>query len=135
MPLLAALLVLCGVRVPQIINNMLLMIGQTTAELGIFTAGLTLAAHRIIVNVEVATASLLKMLVQPLLMIVLVRVLDVHPALGREGILLCALPAGVTSTILASRYAIYESEASSILIVTSLLMALTLPILLLLTSP
>lgn len=127
-PALAIALVLLGVKVPGIVDKMLSLIGIATSGVSIFCSGLALAAHKLMLNREVVVNSVLKMVVQPLLMVVLVLWLSISHPDAQEGILICALPTSVLGVILASRYQIYESEASSTLLLTSMMMLATLPI-------
>ena len=133
-PLVGTALVLLGVHVPGALQNMLDLIGHTTSGVATFAAGLTLAAHRIALNVEVTVNTLLKMFAQPALMAVLVLALGIADPVAREGLVICALPSAVMPTILSTRYRMYESEASSTLVFTSLLMVVTIPIVILLTG-
>ena len=133
-PVLGTALVLLGVDVPGAFESMLDLIGQTTSGVATFAAGLTLAAHRIVLNLEVTANTLLKMFVQPALMLALVFVLGIAAPMAHEGIVICALPSAVMPTILSTRYRVYQSEASSTLVFTALLMAVTMPIIILLTG-
>ena len=133
-PLVGTVLVLLGVNVPGVFENMLDLVGNTTSGVATFAAGLTLAAHRIALNVEVSVNTLLKMFAQPALMAALVLALGVADPVAREGVVICALPSAVMPTILSTRYRVYESEASSTLVFTSLLMVATIPIVILLTG-
>jgi predicted permease len=64
--------VLVGVDVPQLFDNMLMLIGSTTSGASIFLAGLIIAAYEIKLNAEIILNTLIKMVAQPLLMAVLV---------------------------------------------------------------
>jgi predicted permease len=64
-PLLAVALVLVGVRVPHLVDSALSLIGQATGGVALFVAGLMIAAHKVIFNLEVGVNTVLKMLVQP----------------------------------------------------------------------
>jgi predicted permease len=132
--LLGTGLVLAGVDVPELLDSSLALLGATTAGVATFTAGLILAGHRPALTLEVALNSALKMVAQPALMAGLVVLLGIGATLGSEAILLCALPAPVVATMLATRYRAYEAEAAATLLVTTLLMALTLPVVHLLTG-
>ena len=127
-PLIGLALVLVGVRVPQVFDNMLTLIGSTTSGVSIFLAGLIIAAYKLKLNGEVIGNALVKMIAQPLLMAVLVTVLGIANPLAREGILVCAIPTAVFAPLLAPRYRLYEVESSSTLIATALLIIVTLPI-------
>src|SRR5438552_463551 len=127
-PLIGVAIVLVGVHVPQVFDNMLTLIGSTTSGVSIFLAGLIIAAYKIKLNGEVIGNALVKMIAQPLLMALLVTVLGVANPLAREGILVCAIPTAVFTPLLAPRYRLYEVESSSTLVATALLIVITLPI-------
>jgi malonate transporter and related proteins len=133
-PLIGVALVLVGLHLPQVFDNMLTLIGSTTSGASIFLAGLIIAAYEIKLNGEVIGNALVKMIAQPLLMAVLVTALGVANPLAREGILVCAIPTAVLATLLAPRYRLYEIESSSTLVATALLMIVTLPIVIFLTG-
>jgi len=127
-PLIGVALVLAGARVPPLIDNMLMLIGSSTSGASIFLAGLIIAAYEIRLNGEVIGNALVKMVAQPLLMVLLVAALKVGSPLAGEGIVICAIPTAVFAPLLAPRYRIYEVESSSTLMATALLMIVTLPI-------
>ena len=127
-PLIGLALVLAGARVPPLIDNMLMLIGSSTSGASIFLAGLIIAAYEIRLNGEVIGNALVKMVAQPLLMVLLVAALKVGSPLAGEGIVICAIPTAVFAPLLAPRYRIYEVESSSTLMATALLMIVTLPI-------
>jgi Predicted permeases len=127
-PLIGVALVLAGARVPPLIDNMLMLIGSSTSGASIFLAGLIIAAYEIRLNGEVIANALVKMIAQPLLMVLLVAALKVGSPLAGEGIVICAIPTAVFAPLLAPRYRIYEVESSSTLMATALLMIVTLPI-------
>ena len=129
-PLLAVALVLVGVRVPPLVDSALSLIGQATGGVALFVAGLMIAAHKVIFNLEVGVNTVLKMLVQPAVFFLLALAFDVKPPFLHEGLLLTALPSGPMGILLATRNKLYESDASSALAVTSIAMLITLPIIL-----
>ncbi|MGB7882582.1 MAG: AEC family transporter, partial [Nitrososphaeraceae archaeon] len=112
-PLSALLISLLGVRVPEVAISSLNLIGSATSGVGIFVAGLALAVHRIKLNRIVIFNVLLKSLVQPTLMIGIISMLGVKGIFANEAVILCVLPSAVLPVLLAIRYRMYESEASS----------------------
>ena len=94
-PLIGVALVLAGARVPPLIDNMLMLIGSSTSGASIFLAGLIIAAYEIRLNGEVIGNALVKMVAQPLLMVLLVAALKVGSPLAGEGIVICAIPTAV----------------------------------------
>lgn len=133
-PFLAIVIVLLGVKVPRIVDEMLNLIGATTSGIAIFFAGLTLAAYKLRLNREVIINSILKVIVQPLLMVVLLLLFSIPNPTAQEGVVACALPTGVIGVVLASHYQIYASEASSTLFLASVMTIVTLPIAIALTG-
>ena len=127
-PLLGLGLVLVGVDVPQLFDNMLMLIGSSTSGASIFLAGLITAAYEIKLNAKIILNTLIKMVAQPLLMAVLVMALGISNPLRCEGIVICAIPTAVFAPLLAPRYRIYEVESSSTLVAAAVLMILTLPL-------
>src|SRR5213075_549053 len=83
-PLIGVALVLAGARVPPLLDNMLMLIGSSTAGASIFLAGL-ISAYEIRLNGEVIANALVKMVAQPLLMVLLVVALKVGNPLAGEG--------------------------------------------------
>ncbi|HZQ09767.1 MAG TPA: AEC family transporter [Anaerolineae bacterium] len=131
-PLLGVVLVLLDVAVPQEIDDMLKLLGSATSGTSLFLAGLIIASYRIQINLEILGDVLVKMIGQPALMVLLVAVLGIGNPLGREAIVLCAIPASVVAPLLGSRYQVYEIEAASTLVLTTLAMIITLPLIIVL---
>jgi malonate transporter and related proteins len=133
-PLLGLGLVIVGVKVPQLLDSMLMLIGSTTSGASIFLAGLIIAAYDIKLSAEIITNTLIKLVAQPLLMAVLVMALSIADPLRSEGIVVCAIPTAVFAPLLAPRYRIYEIESSSTLVAAAVLMIVTLPLTIILVS-
>ena len=107
-PLLAVALVLVGVSVPPLVNSALSLIGQATGGVALFVAGLMIAAHKVIFNLEVGVNTVLKMLVQPAVFFLLALAFGVKPPFLYEGLLLTALPSGPMGILLATRNKMYR---------------------------
>jgi predicted permease len=127
-PLLTIALVLIGVSVPHLLDSALTLIGQAAFGVALFVAGLTIAARKMTVNLEVGVNIVLKMVAQPALFLLLALALGIKEPYGHEGFLLTALPSGPLGVLLATRYNTYQSEASSTLALTTLSLLITLPI-------
>jgi malonate transporter len=127
-PLLAIALVLIGVRVPSLVDSALNLIGQTTSGVALFVAGLSIAARKMILNLEVGVNAVLKMVVQPALFLLLALAFNIKQPYGHEGFLLSTLPSGPMGVLLATQFQTYESEASSTLALTTLSLLITLPV-------
>jgi malonate transporter len=132
-PLVGVAIVATGIRIPETIDNMLALIGSTTSGVSLFAAGLIIAAYRVTVSLEIIGNVIAKMVMQPLFAVFLVALFKVAPPLDRELILMCAIPASAFPVLLAPRYDVYETEASSTLVLTSFTMVVTMPIVIALT--
>ena len=127
-PLLAAIFVLLDVQVPQEIQNMLDLLGTATSGVALFVAGLILAAYRVKLTPEIFGNVSVKMIVQPLLMTLLVTALAIAKPVGTEAILICAVSTAVMCPMLAVRYKVYEAEAASTFLLTTLAMVIAIPV-------
>ncbi len=127
-PLLAVILVLVGVSVPQLIDSMLNLIGATTSGVALFVAGLSVAARKFSFNLEIGYNIAVKMILQPMFFFVLAALFILKPPYSHEGFIMMAFPTAVVSIIFATRYKRQEAEVSSTLALTTLLMLIVLPI-------
>ncbi len=133
-PVLATILVLLGLSVPKELVSMLNLIGSATSGVALFASGLILAAYRVKVTVETAGNTLVKMIMQPLLMVLLVIAFGIGKPLSSEAILLCTLPTAVVPSMFALHYHVYEAEAASTLLLTTLAMIVVVPMAIALTG-
>lgn len=131
-PLLGVLLVLADIAVPQEIDKTLKLLGSATSGTSLFLAGLIVASYRIRIDMEILGNVVVKMIGQPALMALLVALLGIRNPLGQEAIVLCAIPTSVVAPLLGSRYRVYETEAASTLVLTTLTMIVTLPLIIVL---
>jgi malonate transporter len=127
-PLVAFSVVLAGVSVPAVVDSALGLLGHATSGVALFVAGITVATSKIILNLEVGVNAVLKMVVLPVFCFGLAALLGVKAPFSYEGLLLTTLPSGPIGILLATRYKIYEAEASSTMAVTMILIVPTIPI-------
>jgi malonate transporter and related proteins len=127
-PILAFAIVLTGVKVPNIIDQMLSLIGVANSGVAVFFSGLTIAAHKLKLNRIVITNSITKAILQPLLMAALVIGFGISNPDAQEGILICAICSTLVGPILASRYRLYEADTAATLLLSAMMMIVTLPI-------
>jgi malonate transporter len=126
-PLLAAILVLLDLRPPSEFEKMLELIGSTTSGVALFLAGLILAAYRIEFSAETLGNTVVKTIVQPVLMALLVVAFGVAKPLGIEGIVICTLPTAVICPMLALRYGVYEAQAATTMLLTTIAIVVAVP--------
>lgn len=116
-PLVGFVLVFLEVPVPEVARKSLVLIGQATAGVAVFVAGMTIAANRFRLSGEVLLFVLLKNVALPAMVLGVALPMGMHidTDMLQEGLLLAALPAGPMIVLLATRYQQYQEEASSIL--------------------
>lgn len=134
-PLLAVILVLCGVRMPDLINNSLGVIGAATAGLGLFLTGLILSAQPIRITSNVTLGVVLKNIIQPLIAYGVVRLLQVPEPFAGEVVLLIAIPAGFFGLVFGANYGVRPAVAGSTLVVSSIFSIVTLAVAIYLLAP
>lgn len=127
-PLAAVLLVLVEVDVPQVVGRMLALIGGTASGVAVFAAGLTLSAHKTQFSLEILWNVSGKLLLLPALTMALAIWAGISGVMLQELVLLAALPPAFSGVILASNSRTYVEPATSTLILSSLLFALTAPL-------
>jgi predicted permease len=76
----------------SLLDSALTLIGQAASSMALFVAGLTIAARKMTVNLEVGVNTVFKMVAQPALFLLLALALSTRHPYGHEGFLLTALP-------------------------------------------
>jgi malonate transporter and related proteins len=122
------ILSLSGALVPGLLASSLNLIGVAAGGVALFLTGLILSAQPFRLNGNVTSGTLLKNLAQPLLAATLVLAFAPQPLIGREAIILCAVPSGFFGILFGLRYGVVSEEAGSTLIASWLLSAGSLPL-------
>ena len=126
-PLLAFILVFLDIKMPEVVDHSLTLIGKATAGVAVFVAGMTIAANRFKFTFEVLFIALLKNVGLPALFIAIALLFGIQQNVltYNEGLLLAALPSGPMIVLLATKYQQYQQQASSILAVSTVGMLIT----------
>jgi len=133
-PILGISVVLASIPLPKVVTSCLQLIGSTTSGVAVFAVGLILAAHAIRLSPAVWIGSLARISVQSAVLFVLLYLLRVQSPFARETLVCCSFPSATVSVLFAARYKAVESETASILLVSTLALAITVPTILWLTS-
>ncbi len=112
-PVLAFVLVLSGVSIPQPIVHSLSMLGHAAGGVALFAAGILLASCTIKVNWYVFCVVFLKNIVQPALVLCGLRWLDYGNPIVGEAVLTTAIPTMPMVIMFAVQYRVLEAEVSS----------------------
>ncbi len=137
LPLVAGLVCnAIGLRLPQLIDELLLVLGAAVVPVCLVLIGLSLEHYGLRGPSRGAIGlSLLKLVVMPALVLV-----TAHWAFGLTGqalavvVLMAAMPVGSNALIFAQRYRTGEAEATAAIVVSTLAFAATAPLWLLLLA-
>lgn len=127
-PLAALLSLLLGITIPAPLDRSLDLIGKGTVGLALFLTGLLLSAQPFRLSANVLGGILVKNFVQPGIALALVFIFVLRGDLGREAFLLAALPAGFFGTVFGARYDVRSVEMNSILVLSTAISIVTIPV-------
>lgn len=133
-PILAVILVLCGVKWPDYLDPSFSLISGANASVAVFAAGITLSSVKISINGQSIMGSFLKLIVMPLALLVVGIIFKMDPFNLKMLVLCGALPPAFSGIIIASRYNIYVATGTSSLALSTILFMGFCPIWLWLTD-
>ena len=87
-----------------------------------------LAAHAFHLSKTVVLATLGRVTVQTAVLFALLRLLDVHSPFAREALVCCSFPLATITVLLAAKYKAMEAESASALLLSTLSLVVTVPI-------
>jgi predicted permease len=125
-PIAAVVISLFNAGLPRLLESSLNLIGICAAGVALVLTGLILSSQPFSLNRSVVSGTLLKNVVHPLLAVPLVMVLAAPSLIGRETIILCAVPAGFFGILSGLRYGVVSRDAVPTLIASSILSVITL---------
>ena len=129
-PVLGILTVLANLHIPKAIASGLGMIGSATSGVAVFTVELTLAAHAFHLSKTALLGTLGRITVQTTVLFALLHLLHVESPFAREALVCCSFPLATIVVLLAAKYKAMETEAASALLLSTLSLVLTVPIIL-----
>jgi malonate transporter and related proteins len=127
-PVLGIVVVLVGLHIPKPIAACFDMIGSATSGVAVFTVGLTLAAHAFHLSKAVLLGTLGRITVQTTVLFALLRLLHVESPFAREALVCCSFPLATIVVLLAAKYKTMEAESASALLLSTLSLVVTVPI-------
>jgi malonate transporter len=127
-PVLGIAVVLLGLHIPKYIASCFEMIGSATSGVAVFTVGLTLAAHVFQLSKSVILATLGRITVQTAVLFALLKLLHVQSPFAREALVCCSFPLATIVVLLAAKYKTMEAESASALLLSTLSLVITVPI-------
>jgi len=113
---------LCGWKLPHVVDVLAMSLGQAALPCAVFSMGVSLAGYRVAGAVpEIGMASMLKLVLHPVLVWLLATYVFVVEPLWRDiAILAAAAPAGVNVYMVATRYDAATNHAAATMLVSTL---------------
>jgi len=119
-PILGIVVVLLSIHLPAVVASCFELIGSTTSGVAVFAVGLVLAAHPIRFSPAVLVGTLARVSVQSAVLFALLHLLHVVSPFAREALVCCSFPLATVVVLFAARYKAVESEAASMLLLSTL---------------
>jgi malonate transporter and related proteins len=132
-PVLALVLVLAGVQLPEVLVNAMKLLGSATTGVALFATGIVLFAQRITVSRFVVGAVAARNVVAPTLLWVILAAIGMAHTDLRLAVLANALPAPAAAVIFAVQYRQGQREMASVVLFSSVGSLLTLAVFIALT--
>ena len=120
-PILAVVLVLCGLRWPAWASPSFDLIAKANASMAVFSAGITLSAIKFTFNTQVVVGSIMKMVMRPLIVLALGMVCGMDPLNLKMLVVAAALPPAFSGIIIADEYDTYVATGTSSLTLSVIL--------------
>lgn len=120
-PILAVVLVLCGLKWPEYLDPSFDLIKGANASIAVFAAGITLSSVEIKINGQAIMGSVLKLVVMPLLILAAGIIFKMDPTNLKMLVVCAALPPAFSGIIIASRYQTYVATGTSSLALSTIL--------------
>jgi len=133
-PLLGIAVVVAEIHVSSVVTSSLELIGSATSGVAVFSVGLVLAAHPVRLSAGVLAGSLARVVVQASMLFTLLRVLLVQSPFSRGALISCSFPLATVVVLFAARYKAAQSEAASMLLISTLALSITVPAMLWITG-
>jgi len=129
-PILGVAIVLAGYHLPRVVASSFELIGSATSGVAVFAVGLVLAAHPVSLSRAVFVGTLGRITLQSAVLFALLHLLHVVSPFAREALVCCSFPLATVVVLFAARYKSSEAESASMLLFSTLGLAVTVPVML-----
>ncbi len=120
-PILAVILVLCGLKWPAYLSPSFNLIAKANASLAVFSAGITLSAITFKINWQVVLGSIMKMIMMPAVILIMGLLCHMDPFNLKMLVVAAALPPAFSGIIIADEYDTYVATGTSSLTLSVIL--------------
>jgi len=133
-PLLGVVLSAIGIKMPDLVLTAIKPLGLAATAAALFLTGVILSARQLKINSMVLSSTVTKLLIQPALAWGLVLLFGLHGTVAITAILMIALSAGFFGVVFGNRFGVQSPDAEAVLLLSSLLSILSLPLFISLTA-
>lgn len=120
-PILAVILVVCGLKWPAWASPSFDLMAKANASMAVFSAGVTLSAVQIKINWQAILGSIMKLILMPALCLVVGILCHMEPLNLKMLVVACALPPAFSGIIIADEYDTYVATGTSSLTLSIIL--------------
>lgn len=120
-PILAVILVLCGLKWPAWASPSFDLIAKANASMAVFSAGITLSSIKIDINWQAVLGSIMKMIIMPAVVLILGMVFHMDAMNLKMLVVAAALPPAFSGIIIADEYNTYVATGTSSLTLSVIL--------------
>ena len=121
-------------NMPDLLLASIKPLGLSATAAALFLTGVILSARRLKLNAVVGIATVTKLLIQPFIAWGIVLAFGLHGAVAITAILMIALSAGFFGVVFGNRFGVQSPDAEAVLLLSSVLCILSLPLFITLTS-
>lgn len=133
-PLVGVVLSAIGITMPDLVLSAIKPLGLAATAAALFLTGVILSARKLKLNAVVGVGTVVKLLVQPFIAWRIVLALGLSGPVAITAILMIALSAGFFGVVFGNRFGVQSPDAEAVLLLSSILCILSLPLFITLTS-
>jgi len=133
-PLLGVVLSAIGIKMPDLALAAIKPLGLAATAAALFLTGVILSARKLKINAMVSLATITKLLIQPFIAWGIVLALGLSGPVAITAILMIALAAGFFGVVFGNRFGVQSPDAEAVLLLSSVLSILSLPLFITLTQ-
>ncbi len=133
-PILAVVLVLCGLRWPAWASPSFDLMAKANASMAVFSAGITLSAIKVTINWQAVLGSILKLVLMPAMALIVGLIFHMSTVNLYMLVVACALPPAFSGIIISDEYGVYVATGTSSLTLSVILFIAACPLWLYITQ-
>ena len=133
-PLLGVILSAMGIKMPDLLLTSIKPLGLSATAAALFLTGVILSARKFQLNAMVSISTITKLLIQPFIAWGIILGFGLEGSVAVTAILMIALSAGFFGVVFGNRFGVQSPGAEAVLLLSSVLCILTLPLFITLTS-